>query len=337
MNQTVSSPKLCQMGYTPRNKFLWDCWFIKHNGRCHAFYLQANRTRDAEKRHNNRVSIGHAVSSDLCRWKELPTALLPGRQGAWDDLALWTGSVFRHRARFYLFYTGRCREKNRMWIQKIGLAFSDDLIHWEKSPHNPVLEYDPAWYQMHNGKNALGKIAAWRDPFVFRDPVSKRFCMTISAKEAGRSREYNGCIALAESADLLHWTVHPPLLAPGRYDEMECSQMVHYGGLCYLFFSTWKSGYEPGWAKRVSPVSGLHCYCAKTLRGRYRPVNRDAIVLDYGSRLYSAMIAARRGRRLRALGWLNQDEKGRFVGRLGAPFTLNLEGDRVSLVGDYCG
>ncbi len=46
-----------------------------------------------------------------------------------------------------MLYTGINRGERGL-IQRIGLATSDDLIHWTKHPANPVLEADERWYEL---------------------------------------------------------------------------------------------------------------------------------------------------------------------------------------------
>lgn len=313
--------------FSPKGKFLWDLWFISDRGKYHVFYLQSKRTEDAENRHNANVSIGHAVSRDLEKWEELPTALRPGKPGSWDDLALWTGSIIKKGGKYYMFYTGRNRDA--VWIQKIGLAVSDNLMDWEKNDSNPVLEADERYYRMGNRKNKLGEIPAWRDPFVFRDPKSGRYYMTITAREKGR-KVYNGCIAIAESGNLADWKVLPPLLAPKRYDEMETSQMVYHKGRYYLFFGVgWRHSYEPGWKRKAGVHTGLHCYYSDSLFGEYRPVNGNGVVVEHAEKLYDVRLVQKKGNRYTAIGWLNLDENKKFIGKMSAPFELVIEKDRV--------
>ncbi|MCH8520222.1 MAG: family 43 glycosylhydrolase [Nanoarchaeota archaeon] len=187
--------------YAPNNKFLWDSWFIKEEDTYHVFYLQANKTQDSELRHNNNVSIGHAISKDLINWEELPVALEPGvLDEDWDNLSLWTGCVYKKDNLYYMFYTGRSKNEHEMWIQKIGLATSQDLINWTKYEHNPLLEAKE-YYYIDNEKNTLGKIGAFRDPDIFYDKTYQKYFMLISAREnsidlENKTREYNGCIAL---------------------------------------------------------------------------------------------------------------------------------------------
>lgn len=46
--------------------------------------------------------------------------------------------------------------------------------------------------------------------------------MAVCASDASLPVEVSGCVALATSTDLEHWTVHPPLVSPGDVDELEC-------------------------------------------------------------------------------------------------------------------
>ncbi len=46
--------------------------------------------------------------------------------------------------------------------------------------------------------------------------------MVVCASDASLPVEVSGCVALATSPDLEHWTVHPPLISPGDVDELEC-------------------------------------------------------------------------------------------------------------------
>ena len=90
------------------DRWIWDFWLIDDGPDHHVFYLQAPRSLgDPELRHRH-ATIGHAVSSDLRSWEQLPDALGPGPAGAWDDNAPWTGSIIRAADRWHLCYTGTC-------------------------------------------------------------------------------------------------------------------------------------------------------------------------------------------------------------------------------------
>jgi beta-fructofuranosidase len=73
----------------------------------------------------------------------LPDALAPGSAGSWDDASTWTGSVMAGLDRWFVLYTGTAHCEGGL-VRRIGLAESDDLIHWRKHAQ-PVLEADPKW------------------------------------------------------------------------------------------------------------------------------------------------------------------------------------------------
>jgi len=307
--------------YSPNNKILWDSWLIKVNDTYHVFYLQAFPTKNTENRHDNNVSIGHAVSIDLKNWKELPTALEPGKGDEWDNLSLWTGSVIKKGNVYYMFYTGR--NKKQPNIQKIGMAASVDLINWKKKP-NPILEANEKYYQINSEKNKLGTIGTWRDPYVFQDPVTNKYYMTISAREKSEKREYNGCIAIAKSDNLLKWNILPPILAPKVFDEMETSQVIFHKGIYYLFFSTYNDSHEPHFAKNNESLGGLHCYYSKNLFGDYKPVKNNGVVIGNEKKIYDIRLLHDKDDSFTAIGWLNETKTGEFVGKLSSPFKIKI-------------
>ena len=313
--------------YSVKKRYLWDLWFIRDKGRYHVFYLQSRKTKNPEHRHNANVSIGHAVSKNLKKWKELETALKPGKKGAWDGLSLWTGDVVKKGKKYFLFYTGRKDKRDRLWIQKIGLAVSDDLNNWKKYRENPILEADQRYYSMDNRKDKLGKIAAWRDPFVFHE--NKKWYMLISARKKGK-KLYNSCVGLAESDDLINWKTKKPLFAPGRYDEIETPQIVKHNKKYYLFFGVpGENVYAPEWKKKVGfHTAGLHCYYSDKLFGKYRPANGNGIVVEHAENIYDIRLLHKKGNNYFAIGWLNTD-KGKFVGKMSAPFEIVIRGNKV--------
>ncbi len=318
--------------YGPRGKLLWDSWFYQKGDDIHVFYLQANPTDNPYLKHDVVVSIGHAVSKDFANWTELPTALEPGRGGVWDNLALWTGCVIGREGRYFMFYTGRNSDPDKMWIQKIGVAESPDLIHWEKGSQNPILEAIN-WYAIDNYKNKIGKIGSWRDPFVFYHKERNEYCMTISARLNGKETEYNACVALAVSPDVFGWKLEPPVFSPGVYDEIECTQVIEQDGLWYLFFSTHAENYKPDFAKQIGgQYSGLHCYYAKEFLGPYFPVNGNGVVLPNGNQMYDVRLIPDKGGDYYALGWLKTDQ-GKYSGKISSPFKMRINGDKVAVVG----
>ncbi len=325
------------MHYSPKDKWMWDLWFLQKEGTYHMFYLQSEKHEDPEHRHQAHpeklgkpVTVGYAVSKDLINWEEKGTVLEP-TGFTWDEASIWTGSIIEKDGKYYKFYTGR--DKNKLLVQKIGLAISEDLINWKKHENNPILEADNVFYEMENKRNALNCVPAFRDPYVFKDPKTGKYYKTISARKKGEKKEYNACIALAESDDLINWKLHPPILAPDRYDEMETSQLVYSKGKYYLFFCTHFRGYHPAWAAKHGAWTGLHCYYSENIFGPYKPVNKNGLVLSMGKYIYGVRLLEN-GDSFKAIGWLNYDDNDQFIGKLGKPFKIIIEEDTIVVEGD---
>jgi len=312
-----------------KGQLLGDSWFIKVRKDYHAFYLQAPPSEIPGERRSRRKTIGHAISKDLTNWNELPVALGPGRDDDWDNLSPWTGSIIEKDGTYFMPYTGVNSDPDKIWIQKIGMATSDDLITWKKYKNNPILKAKDPYY-IDNKKNILGVVGAWRDPFIFKDPDSDNYYMTISARLKGKQREYNGCVAIVKSQkDLFHWKILPPILAPGFYDEMETTQVIFHAGKVYLFFSTHARNYKPDFARYSGGAfGGLHCYFSNNLFGQYKPVNGNGVVLANEDEIYDVRLILNKDNDFFGIGWLKTKE-GRYVGKMSAPLKLRIDEDRI--------
>ena len=236
------------MPFSLPDKWVWDFWFARHEGQHHIFYLQAPRALgDPGLRHHN-ATIGHAVSGDLRDWHVLPDALHPGAPGGWDDLATWTGSVIDHDGRWYMLYTGMNRAEQGT-VQRVGLATSDDLMHWSKHPANPVLEADARWYEvMGHGR---WHDQSWRDPWLFRSPDDGLFHVLVTARSPHGEPDGAGVVGHARSGDLIEWEVLPPLTEPGEFAQVEVPQLVWLQGGYTILFSCHASDHSSQRVKRL--------------------------------------------------------------------------------------
>jgi beta-fructofuranosidase len=247
---------------------VWDFWLARDGGQHHIFYLQAPRALgQAALRHEN-ASIGHAVSSDLRSWRVLPDALHPGPPGTWDDLATWTGSVIDHDGCWYMLYTG-IKRGERGLIQRIGLATSDDLVHWEKHSANPVLEADPRWYDLID--ETRWRDQSWRDPWLSRDPGDGSFHALITARSRLGTPDGAGVVGHARSLDLVTWEVLPPLTAPGDFAQVEVPQLVHLNGRYRILFSCLAEDHSRARVERLGlpGQTGTFAFAGNDLLGPY--------------------------------------------------------------------
>lgn len=162
----------------------------------------------------------HATSPDLVTWTHHPLALAITED---EEVSICTGSIFAHGGVYYAFHAVRRPDKT----QRLGIATSDDSIHFVKHPVPPHAEpphnYDPLHF---------------RDPCVFQDEATKRFHMLVTAKDLDTPiAALGGCLAHLVSDDLQGWTLVEPFFYPGFTDVPECPDLFKWNDWYYLVFS----------------------------------------------------------------------------------------------------
>ena len=105
---------------------LYKSWLMEHEG---TYYLFYNAKNDLPRGWVEQTGV--ATSRDLVKWERSPLnpILRNGKPGQFDDIFASDPAVFRHQNRWAMFYFGSCSDGHA----RDGVAFSDDLIHWEKS------------------------------------------------------------------------------------------------------------------------------------------------------------------------------------------------------------
>ncbi len=68
-------------------------------------------------------------------------ALAPGGQSRWDAQSSSYAKILKFHNLYLMFYDGQ----SPTGIENVGLAVSNDLIHWQKSGSNPVIEDHYGW------------------------------------------------------------------------------------------------------------------------------------------------------------------------------------------------
>jgi beta-fructofuranosidase len=293
-----------------KDRWVWDFWIADTGGEFHVFFLQAPRALIHPDLRHEHATVGHAVSVDLVSWDVLPDALLPGPPGAWDDRAIWTGSIVESGGLWHLLYTGTCLGEGGS-IQRIGLATSRDLNSWSRHPDNPVIQSDSRWYEQLDP--AVWPHVAWRDPWVFPDGSGDGWHALITARRSSGPGIRRGVIAHARSTDLVHWTVGPPVASPALFHHLEVPQVFQVRDRWYLIFSVDHQG------------GGVTYACpARTPLGPFEFAKSFPLgsVLDYAGRLVTA-----RDGRPRFLAFLNTRSDGSFIGELGDPAYVDIDAE----------
>ena len=313
------------MVFIPEQHYLWDFWLVSPQewggqpALYHLFYLQASRSlHDPNLRHGV-ATVGHAISPDLRQWVHRGTVLEAGSLGSWDDRVIWTGSVTIRENVAYMFYTGISQAQPAP-IQRIGLATSTDLVHWERHPNNPLLEVDTRWYEPQSSQHWEDQ--TWRDPYVVYASDEQAYYMFLSARVNEGARDGRAVIGLARSQDLFSWEMQPPVSVPGDFTEMEVPQVIPINGRYYLLFCASRHA-----AARLASLGsrggiGTFYLVADKLTGPYRPLSDEPLVADAAGTYYAGKLVRDSVGALFFLAWRQWDEEGHFCGGLSDPAAV---------------
>ncbi|WP_375382979.1 GH32 C-terminal domain-containing protein [uncultured Sphingomonas sp.] len=250
-----------QVHYSPAKGFMNDPnGLIFHEGEYHLFYQ--HNPFEAKAGH---VHWGHAVSSDLVRWRELPIALGETAAGqAFSGSAVYdrgnTSGLFPSGAGgLVAIYT---RASDTKQAQEIATS-TDRGRTFSGYPGNPVLDVGSA---------------SFRDPKVLWHAPTRRWVMVVV-----RSREHR--VMFYASSDLKHWSEvgsfgHAGLLGI----DYECPDLVEVpvegGGTRWVLFVS----INPG-----APLGGSAVqYFVGTFDGRRFEAEDGATRLaDFGQDFYA--------------------------------------------------
>ncbi|MEZ5670159.1 MAG: hypothetical protein R3F55_22555 [Alphaproteobacteria bacterium] len=300
--------------YRPDDHYLWDFWTAQRGSETHLFYLQAPRTpHDPELRHAG-AQVGHAVSTDLRHWTYRGLAFGRGPRGAWDNQAIWTGSVIAHGNGWAMAYTGTSTAENGH-IQRVGLALSDDLDAWTRVGDGLALQADLTLYRGQNPDH--DNELAWRDPFLAKNPSGEGYLAYITAQVRDAAGGYPGCIALATSPDLVCWTVLPPVARDLGFFLMEVPQLVELGDRWALLFCA-----RGNWIAPQHPFAGQSGTYAAFAESPAGPFRDPQLVLPAGRNgAYAAKVVERDGERV-MMAWEGYQPYGGLAGSLTDPLPL---------------
>ena len=143
--------------------------------------------------------IGYAVSDDLQSWKKYDAnpVISRGDSDSWDSKATADSFITYLDGQYHLFYAGR--DETHEWT--IGVARSDDLIHWKKDPNNPIFTKE----------DSLSHCEGVLNPNIFK--IDGTYKMVYKCRDTTKTAER--WIELAVSDDLTEWEANPePILVP---------------------------------------------------------------------------------------------------------------------------
>jgi len=267
---------------------LWDHWPVLEDrggvadfeGRQLVFCLAAPVCADPEERHALARLWLFSVAGD--DWTDLgpvfPEGFTPGSR-EWAGSALVDGD--RNELRLFFTATGVRGETSpsfhqRMMMSRAPLIASPGGLQpgpWS-SPTDLIQPDDIHYQSRHEGDGGVGVIKAFRDPFVFTDPRTRREEMVFTGSSAARPGPWNGLVGWA-SAAADGWTPRPPLVsATSVNNELERPHVVMHQDRMYLFWSTQSRVFAPG----VTAPTGLYGVVADDLEGPWTPLNGSGLV-----------------------------------------------------------
>lgn len=178
-----------RLGYTPAGFYLKDFCLHEVDGVFHLYHI-AGTPGVSCGLPGNELFFGHATTRDFLHWETHEPALFIDIRG-WDHGHVFAPYVVAHGGRHWMLYTGVATDNT----QRIGLATSSDLFHWERASDRPVIrpeEYGWAFCPTTGG-------AACRDPHVLAHEGTWQMYYTAVTAD-GR-----GCVARASSRNLRDW------------------------------------------------------------------------------------------------------------------------------------
>lgn len=273
---------------------------IFHKGFYHLFYqLDPFSDRGGVK------YWGHVRSRDLAKWEHLPIAIAPSNDQG--EESIWSGCcTINGKGQPMIFYTSIGQGKSA-FDQAVQWAATgdDDLIHWKKSPANPVLT---------EAVHGATKLYDWRDPFIFQHK-KKTFMVLGGSLNQSKGGQAVVNIYEAENPELTKWKYRGVLF--------QLTDPASRTSECPNFFQLGKE-----WVLFVSPYSKVQYFVgdfdAETCR--FQPRTRG--LLDHGPNFYAPnTMLLSSGRRL-VWGWVTGFPNGRgWNGCLTVPRELALSRD----------
>ncbi len=314
------------MALTLPNDWVWDCWLYPEqlDGLWHIFYLKAPRSLgDPELRHGN-ATVGHSTSPDLTNWTHHGTVLQPGAAGAWNDRAIWTGSVFKAPdGKFNIFFTGTNKSREGGLVQRVGRAIGDDLFSFTQT--DLVVEADESLYERLDQNDFAASAAAlswreeaWRDPWVFFDQRDGLWHMLVTARLKGFDTMNRGTVGHATSTDLNSWTIQPALTGPTGFAQLEVFQIVEVDERFVVIFCA--GGPDIDAASGRPQISATYSAPADSPTGPF--YFDESEIIDDGTH-YAGRVVLDTDGVYKLLGFEIAGTQG-FTGSIGDPVALEL-------------
>ena len=288
-----SDPHFPKYHWRPAKNWMNDPnGLIYWNGEYHMFYQY-----NPNAAYWGDMHWGHAVSTDLMNWRQLPIALYPDKP--YDKDGVFSGCAVVNDGVPTLVYTGTKPE-----TQCIATT-SDNLRKFQKSNRNPVIAAPPEGV----------KVTGFRDPCLWQENGQWMMALGSGFPDVG------GAVLLYTSKDLLNWKYLHPLVQGVKENtgfNWECPNFFPLGNRHVLLIS-------------AEPFGNVLYFIGRYADRKFTPESEG--VFDAGGSYYAPQTFLDDQNRRVIIGWLKETRskeeqvKAGWSGVQSLPWVLSLRGD----------
>ena len=224
-----------------------DSWYAADNGVYHQYFLQFDYKKEPAEYQWSKQTIGHAVSTDLIRWKYEGTVIDCG-SADWLDFGVATGSIAKTDGVWTMIFTAKPTDPDK---KGLAVAVSKDLRKWEVVGDGPVLSCHTYYKVVHNGREHTARIMA--DPYVYPEPVDGYYHIFVNSHISHYQPNERGGQLVFVTKDFRHFETKT-VAAVGFCDRIETPQVWKHGDRYYMYGGA-VFGYEP-----VKPLEPAESY-----------------------------------------------------------------------------
>ena len=211
-----------------------DFTIVKKDGVYHIFYIR----RDVTLPGSTERDFGHAISTDLYHWSQLPPVLAV-RDSNWDNEHVWAPSIVLKDGVYYMFYTGVTAVPGIYdHEQRTGVATSTDLMTWNRMDAPVQSCATVPWTFC----DSLSAQPGFRDPFVMPDPNQPGHYLMYYTATAGLDSSSMVVGVSSSDGNLTAWSDLKPLWATYKTYSgsgiIESPHAFQHDNLWYLFYTT---------------------------------------------------------------------------------------------------
>ena len=152
--------------------------------------------------------------------------------------------------------------------------------------------------------------------------------MYICARSNQGPVDGRGAVGLAISDNLLHWSLLPPVCAPGDFSQMEVPQVIWTGERYYLLFSITKDCFSIKYLAKSGKAEkelnwGAYAFVSDGLTGGFDLDSEEGILADPKGTFYAAKMVRNPAGKWVCLATQQWNEDGTYRGSLSDPMPVS--------------